>query len=413
MNCILSNNIHMLRTYQNLIIILVCISFSYKGKSMHIEEPTLSIDRISFLVNSPRLACDGKNRTLKETGELVSQIILNYPDHLETKCLKDLGATDNYFHHFRLKGGFDLQFGAKNKLRKKIGEADLIGFHIPKELTISQFLLLANHAHDNNEPFKHNSKTVNLYSGESSEYGIRIEFNPNNVVNYDSLAWFCNTIVKEVNPFCNLCAQENTLFKITRIDLAVDYPEVLNPLMFTSRANKMSFYVSQKHGVETVYFGTSRSKKQVRLYNKRVEMIEQGQGYCDNDDLWRFEMAFSESFFIDDLSTSDSPIFKNPFLNFDYYDFDSIVKLKDLNFDVRCCLYAANTGLGIQTIIAEHAATFDNKKSRDNWVRRFKQKLKGYSSDSFGSIAPPKTIYDAQFITCWEVLKSDIKGCFS
>jgi hypothetical protein len=207
--------------------------------------------------------------------------------------------------------------------------------------------------------------------------------------------------------------KDNKLIKITRIDLAVDYPYLLNPLMFTSRANKMSVFFSKKHGVETFYFGTSRSKKQVRLYNKRLEMIEQGQGWCDNEHLWRFEMSFSDSFFIDDQQDSGT-IFSNPFISFVYYDFDKlhdILEFKPKDFDVYTLLNSANFGLGIQATISQFLSKIKNKSSRESFVRRLKLKLKKYEY-SHGPVTHPSKVYDDQFLFEWNLLRVQIKDTF-
>ena len=184
--------------------------------------------------------------------------------------------------------------------------------------------------------------------------------------------------------------------------------------MFTSRANKMNVHFSKLHGVETFYFGTSRSKKQVRLYNKRVEMMEQGQGWCDNEDLWRFEMSFADSFFIDD-EQSKKTIFQNPFLSFKYYDFDKVMNM-DVNkpssdFGIYSLFCAANVGLGIEATLNDFASKIANENTRKSFLKIQKKKLAEYEY-SIGPIIPPSQVYNDQFLFEWNMLRGQLKGLF-
>ena len=101
-----------------------------------------------------------------------------------------------------------------------------------------------------------------------------------------------------MNPFWKQDLKEGKLIKLTRHDIAIDYPMEIDPAMYTSRAKKMSFHLNSE-GIQTVYFGTRRSNKQLRVYIKRDELIEQSQGFCLNENLWRFELARNETFMLD------------------------------------------------------------------------------------------------------------------
>jgi len=121
-----------------LFILFLCFSSDAFGLMNKIEKTQLSLDEITFLLCCPRLASDidqyltddidnrlNNKISLQDRGRLLSDIILhNSEGLLDPKVQCDLGATDNFYHHFRLKGGIDLQFCSRRKIKRTAGREE-------------------------------------------------------------------------------------------------------------------------------------------------------------------------------------------------------------------------------------------------------------------------------------------------
>ena len=292
--------------------------------------------------------------------------------------------TENYLCHFRLKGGIDLQFGCRRKIRKKVGEQELYGPWMPDQ----------------------SPRKVPYFKSEASEYGVRIEYNPNKVKDYSALQRFLKFVCK-MNPFWQQDLEEGRLLKLSRHDIAIDYPLEIDPTMYTSRARKMSIFMNHE-GVQTVYFGTRRSKKQLRVYNKRDEIIEQGEGFCLNEHLWRFELARNETFLLD-----EKDFYEDPFKDVHYFDYEVIQKNID-NFTntERLILLAAKgvdstcVGFGVDYVV-------NTLGSSSSYKRRVKREIKRKFASCYNSSPSPSEIFAEQFAAQWDAQKTRLKSFFT
>lgn len=109
---------------------------------------------------------------------------------------------------------------------------------------------------------------------------FRVEFNPNNVTP-EAEEWLFDRIFSKV---------EEGSKKISRVDFAFDFFEDLSAYRFVSRATKMNVHYGVKGDVETIYHGASASERQVRLYNKKRQLLEKFGVSTEQEHYWRFEV---------------------------------------------------------------------------------------------------------------------------
>ncbi|HFI0114771.1 TPA: replication initiation factor domain-containing protein [Streptococcus suis] len=109
----------------------------------------------------------------------------------------------------------------------------------------------------------------------------RIDFNPN------KLGDFIQTTLKD---FINLILDD---VKFSRVDVACDIINIPNEFIEQYQIIKdvkSITYRSRGGNPETMYWGSSSSEKQVRLYNKKLERKKKGVIVADGiDTWWRFE----------------------------------------------------------------------------------------------------------------------------
>lgn len=109
---------------------------------------------------------------------------------------------------------------------------------------------------------------------------FRIEFNPNNVTK-EAEDWLFTRVFTKL---------EKGSKKISRVDFAFDFYEDLSAYRFVSRATKMNIHFGVKGDVETIYSGASASERQVRLYNKKRQLMDKFGVSIPEDNYWRFEV---------------------------------------------------------------------------------------------------------------------------
>lgn len=247
-----------------------------------INEPTLSIDRCTMLIYSPKLSM--WSYRLDESDSFVvkrqRENLNNFIDALEKRYfhLFDNEAlcsngTKLYEYHKRLKGGIDLQaiakYGVKHRVKDR-GYVEAFGDDLDKE---------------------------NGYITEyiDSDYNIRIEWNPNKGNITEVMAFLQD--IASAQKHIDL----SRLIKITRLDVAIDYPMLLNPALIECRKMRKYFIAGGKDGVETLNFGALRSKYFFCIYDKKKEYFQQQKSYYAGDYLWRFELRCHEAFSFEDL----------------------------------------------------------------------------------------------------------------
>lgn len=265
-----------------------------------ILEPELCIDRITLLMQTgpvlgmyERADDEYFTKKKKQIKEFVNRLKFEFASLFEGKQPdRDTGL---YLYHFRLKGGFDLQLCPKFAIKTRIKD----------EGYIQAFASDAEQLHFDEYGY------IDEYF--DSDYGLRLEFNPS------------KSDVSQIAPIlqyiCDMYAQLNPditfdrLWKITRFDVAVDYPEELNPSLFTILRKRKSGWVGGSEGVETAYFGSRRTFFYWRVYDKKREYLEQQNTVYQGESLWRIELECKKPFSIGE----DSHFLCKQFRELDYF----------------------------------------------------------------------------------------------
>lgn len=315
---------------------------------------TLSIDRVSFLIFSPSFCLYQENeaeaRINRDNVKFMNKAILNllklddeFPQGQSTRL---------FLHHYRTKQGVDLQLGSKLPITKKLKDEFLIDTYGTTDV--------------------HNSQK---YIHECSYYGIRIEYNPNN----------CN--LDEVKPFLSYCNRSKSPVRISRIDIAIDYPVKLKPEFILCSGMRKSFLALGNEGIETAYFGSRNSKNYFRIYNKRKE-LQENQGIEIESDLWRIELENKESFLISENTPNYRKVFEKIIL------LDGGSSTGDWLLDL-IKLNAINYGL---TSVLNSMPSATKKRYR----KILSQKL------NCVGVEHPSQVCDREFKNCFNKIKLDI-----
>lgn len=93
--------------------------------------------------------------------------------------------------------------------------------------------------------------------------------------------------------------------RVTRLDVAIDYYQELDPFMFATDLKRKGFVFKRGQGMQTVYFGTRNSPVEICIYDKRAQMNEE-EGAQISHSWWRVEARFRKGF-----NLGDNPA--NPF----------------------------------------------------------------------------------------------------
>lgn len=225
-------------------------------RSSSIIPGKLSLDRITFLVFSPRLSLWSEEESerrdnMNNVQKFSSLLEMRLQHHLDPDFPQGI-PSPLYKYHYRTYNDIDIQFGPVYPVRKKRkGEGD------PEDKYIYQ----------------------------PSYYGLRIEYNPNKISLSDVKSLF--------NGFKNFSIDKTVV--ISRIDCAIDYLTTLNPELILCRGVKKNCVYGGINGVETVYFGRRTSSNMFRIYNKRQELIDSGDSDPGHD-IWRIELEHSKTF---------------------------------------------------------------------------------------------------------------------
>lgn len=126
-----------------------------------------------------------------------------------------------------------------------------------------------------------------------SRRNCRVDFNPNNLTNYEK-DYFKKTFIKHL---------KNTSF--SRIDIAFDFSHNLSGL-FVSFDNpvKRSVIYGKNNEIETLYFGSRNSKRYLRIYDKKKEAYDKKREILNYKDLWRIEFELKKDY-VKDINNLD------------------------------------------------------------------------------------------------------------
>lgn len=182
-----------------------------------------------------------------------------------------------------------------------------------------------------------------LYHTQSN---IRIDFNPS----------FLTT--EEQDQFINEVLSELWSYKISRLDVAFNINvDCSNHLLhepynrYVMEFKTQTDYVSQI--LESKYLGSPRSKKQIRLYDKKKELSQRKKIFIENKHLWRLEFQYRGKAVDEWYRSLDGVLFL-------VYD---LSKISD-PFE-RCALYGALHGINV----LDDKTNYYKKKLRD-WVKQ-------------------------------------------
>ena len=241
--------------------------------------PLLSIDRITMLVYSPRLSLfpfrmDDTDDIMKKKAEDMIKTFMTVFEkkfaHLIDSSSFVSKDTHLYSYHLRLKGGIDFQFSTRYGIRNRITDKAYVS------------------------TFGNETDTERGYIDEyfDSDYNIRLEWNPNKN-DIQEIKDFLADIGKcQMNcSFCRMC-------RISRVDVAIDYPEDLNPALTDCSRAQNWFNCGKGADVQTMNYGGMQSRHHFCIYDKKEEYKRQKIDYAGAY-LWRFELRNHESFLID------------------------------------------------------------------------------------------------------------------
>ena len=322
--------------------------------------PFTSIDRVTLLIKN-RLFHEAANH---ENPQLLVDFITKDIDTVlrQEKLIEhEYDYSPAYLRHYKLIGDIDLQLSPKYGIRRRFRDPDIVNIM-------------------GSEKDKDNG-----YYDETTppDYPFRLEYNPNksDITKIISLLRYLNEGDYNFGE----------LIRITRIDVAIDYPQDINLALVSCNGTRKSFIALGEGGIQSVYFGTRRSKYYFRLYDKKRELKEQQKVDYQGDHLYRIELEFKEGFTVEEYKT----VLPNIFNKLSFYQFPFNTGEPDLDFFVYYCKdFGLEAGL----------------KKLDKQKRyRMRNKLKEYE---FTPLVHPANIFEQQFPQIWQKFLNELEYYF-
>lgn len=109
---------------------------------------------------------------------------------------------------------------------------------------------------------------------------IRLDFNPNHGLDTPGGGWLLELIASIENKHYSRC---DIAFDIFNNPRAKEY-------RVWAFGTTQSIFLGPKREMQTTYYGSPKSGKQIRQYNKLVEQKAKGKVYADLDSWWRVEL---------------------------------------------------------------------------------------------------------------------------
>ncbi len=236
-----------------------------------LEGPSVSVDRVALVLYSPGLSVFESSESASQ-AEAISKVVQSiyslYPDD----CYYDFkgrGDTRLYKYHIRCND-VDIQLCTKYGVKTKIDDLGYIEAFGDDEDKLKGY----------------------VYEWFNNLYNIRLEWNPNKV-DIGGVSRILDLFRRVFSSYV-----EDVFCKITRIDLAFDYPEPLNPAFFTLSRSRKGNTVWGSRGIETQYIGTRRSVNNLVVYDKKREYKEKFNTLYSGPHLWRVELRHMGNWFI-------------------------------------------------------------------------------------------------------------------
>lgn len=368
---------------------------------MNLTGVTCSVDRLTLLLKVPSLCLFYENATEQETemrvkavNEFHSLMFKQFRNLLKPDVVQG-DRTELYQRHYRLRENIDLQVSPRFPVRVRIDDDGYIK------------------AYGNGL----DEKRGYIDEYYDPEYCVRIEYNPNKsdlrIISL-LLVFFKELVDLPVNEF----------IKVSRLDVAIDYPYNLNPTLIYARGLRKGFLAYGSEGIETVYFGSPQSACYFRIYDKKKELLHndkvswsryerlrleydflegqsKGSGIVPEkpaslelpDDLWRIELEYKEPFFIGNTFP------KNLWHQFDRLNFFFGGK-KTGDWKLDLILYVASQ-FQIKGVLS--MLPWDTRK-------RYFNKLLSFLDDR--SIDRPSDVFNRQFPAVWKTETDKILYAF-
>lgn len=112
------------------------------------------------------------------------------------------------------------------------------------------------------------------------EHKIRIDFNPNHGMKSDAGVWLSDFIKRLTDKHYSRCDVAFDIF---------DYEPVKDYQVWQWGSSKKVWF-GRDGKMETTYYGSPASNKQIRQYNKLVEQKRKGKDVVNHDSWWRIEL---------------------------------------------------------------------------------------------------------------------------
>ena len=242
----------------------------------------LSLDRVTFLVFSPRLSSwasekDEVKINERRINKMAEFVQANLKHVLDDDFPQGI-PSELFLCHFRTNDDVDIQFGSCLPRRKKVTDESILANFGTME--------------DREKGY--------MFRYSPNDYAFRVEYNPN------------KTSLDSIHPvldcFRAYHSDISNLIRIARLDIALDYDASIYPGLVLCKGMRKGFLAYGTKGIESLYFGSRQSKTFFRLYDKRQERIDK-EGIDIGYDRWRLELESKESFFL----TGELPDFEKIF----------------------------------------------------------------------------------------------------
>ena len=233
-----------------------------------------------------------------------------------------------------------------------------------------------------NDNFEYNVKYGEIFvswgRGVADSKGsmLRLEFNPDKVNK------------KSLQPILQLVGiRKLKESRITRLDVAIDYRAVIDPLMFYDKnKRKHSVYWGKSNGAESVYLGSKKSDILIRIYNKSLQQKE-----CFDIDpsgsWWRVEAQIQKGY--DYLS-----YFENPFKEMLYIEHLELKKKSNELFQRLAEYYVKREGIqSLLTMVPVGSRT----------------RIKNLFVES-KNLRKPKEVFEEMFYVLWCEYKHELEN---